>query len=159
MIFREMRRSRQALSLEECKEILTEGSSGVLALAGDGGYPYAVPLSYVYDGNEIYFHCAKEGHKLDAIARCSKASFCVIQQDLVVPEKFTTYYRSVIVFGQARVVETDREKRQVLELLAKKYSPKETEKLETEIKGAWNHVCTVALSIDHISGKRALELS
>ena len=71
-MFREMHRKRQALSLEECAAILNRGTAGVLALFGDDGYPYAVPISYVYDGNKIYFHCAKSGHKLDAIQKMQK---------------------------------------------------------------------------------------
>ncbi|MFV0411841.1 MAG: pyridoxamine 5'-phosphate oxidase family protein, partial [Oscillospiraceae bacterium] len=67
-MFREMRRKKQVLSAEECVEVLNRGTSGVLAVLGDGGYPYAVPLSYVYQGNKIFFHSARTGHKLDAIA-------------------------------------------------------------------------------------------
>ncbi len=84
-MFREMRRKRQALDAEEMADVLHKGTSGVLALSGDDGYPYAVPISYVYDGNKIFFHCAKSGHKLDAIHRNAKASFCVIDQDQIVP--------------------------------------------------------------------------
>ena len=85
-----------------CEAVLSRGSHGVLALAGDEGYPYAVPISYVYEGGKLYFHCAKSGHKLDAIARCPKASFCVVDQDQVVPQEYTTYFRSVIAFGTIR---------------------------------------------------------
>ena len=67
-MFRPMRRFKQQLSKEECEEILNNCKSGVLAVIGDSGYPYAVPLSYVYFNDKIYFHCAKEGHKVDAIA-------------------------------------------------------------------------------------------
>ncbi len=84
-MFREMRRSRQALPQEECTSILDRGTHGVLALAGDDDYPYAVPISYVYADGKLFFHCAKTGHKLDAIARCAKASFCVVDQDQVAP--------------------------------------------------------------------------
>ena len=66
-MFRPMRRSRQALGIDACKEVLSRGTSGVLALLGDGGWPYAVPMSYAFDGEKLYFHCAREGHKLDAI--------------------------------------------------------------------------------------------
>lgn len=76
-MFREMRRKKQALLFEECAEILKKGASGVLAVSGDFGYPYAVPLSYAYDGAKIYFHCAKCGHKLDSIQRNSKVSFAL----------------------------------------------------------------------------------
>lgn len=97
-MFPEMRRKKQQLTQEESIEILLKGSSGVLALLGCEDYPYAVPLSYVYEDHKIYFHGAKEGHKLDAIKKHNKASFCVIRQDQVSPEKFTTLYKSVIAF-------------------------------------------------------------
>ena len=87
-MFREMHQKKQALNPEECAAVLRRGTSGVLALSGDGGYPYAVPLSYVFDGERIYFHCAKAGHKLDAIRRDSRASLCVIDQDQIVPEEY-----------------------------------------------------------------------
>ena len=101
-MFREMRRKRQLLPQEQALEILENGTSGVLALSGDGGYPYAVPLSYVYQEGTLFFHCAKAGHKLDALRRCSKASFCVIDQDQVVPPEYTTYFRSGPVFWRTR---------------------------------------------------------
>ena len=83
-MFREMRRKNQALSREEAAAVLDRALSGVLALSGDDGYPYAVPISYVYDGGKLYFHCAKSGHKLDALQRNPKASFCVVDQDQIV---------------------------------------------------------------------------
>lgn len=100
-MFREMRRKKQVLSLEENIAVLNRGTSGVLAVSGDDGYPYAVPLSYVYHDNTLFFHCAKTGHKLDAIARNEKVSFCVIDKDDVVSAEYTSYFRSVIVFGRA----------------------------------------------------------
>lgn len=69
-MFRKMRRKRQQLTEAECIDILMENTSGVLAVCGDNGYPYAVPLSYVYDNGSLYFHCARSGHKLDAIKTC-----------------------------------------------------------------------------------------
>ena len=106
-MFREMRRRRQQLSPEECKRILAEGTSGVLAVRGDEGYPYAVPLSYVYEEGRLFFHGAAAGHRRDAVLRDPKASFCVIGGDRVVPEEYTTYFRSVIAFGQVPVLEDD----------------------------------------------------
>lgn len=114
------------LPKERNAAILYAGTSGVLALDGDDGYPYAVPISYVYDGKKIYFHCAKTGHKLDAIRRNAKASFCVVDQDQIVPEEYTTYFRSVVVFGQIRILENENEKRLAIEKLAIKYSPDES---------------------------------
>ena len=90
MNFRPMRRFRQQLSQEECRAILERGTSGVLAVAGDEGWPYAVPLSYVYREGKLIFHCATAGHKLDGLRRDGRASFCVIDQDQVVPQEYTT---------------------------------------------------------------------
>lgn len=89
-MFQVMRRSRQALSWQETEEILRRGTSGVLALAGAEGDPYAVPLSYVYTQGILYVHCAKVGHKLESIRRCEKASFCVVDRDEIKPEAYTT---------------------------------------------------------------------
>ena len=86
--FRAMRRKRQQLSEEESVAILKKATAGTLALLGDNDYPYAVPLSYVYQEGRIYFHSALAGHKVDAIRKCDKASFCVIEQDDVQPEKY-----------------------------------------------------------------------
>jgi nitroimidazol reductase NimA-like FMN-containing flavoprotein (pyridoxamine 5'-phosphate oxidase superfamily) len=158
-MFREMRRKRQALSPEVCSAALEQGTSGVLALAGDDGYPYAVPLSYVYDGEKLYFHCAKAGHKLDAIRSCSKASFCVIDQDKVVPEEYNTYYRSVIAFGTIRILEDDGEKWSVMEKLAVKYAPMDTpEGRKIAIEREWNPLCVLEMTIAHMTGKQSLAL-
>jgi nitroimidazol reductase NimA-like FMN-containing flavoprotein (pyridoxamine 5'-phosphate oxidase superfamily) len=157
-MFREMRRKKQVLSKEESIEILVKGTSGVLAVYGDEGYPYAVPLSYVYQDSKIFFHCAKSGHKLDAIERNSKVSFCVIDQDKVVPEEYTSYFRSVIVFGNARILEDETEKRSALERLAARYSPDQVQGRQQEIESQFKQVCMIELSIDHMSGKEAIEL-
>lgn len=157
-MFREMRRNKQELPAEECTAVLERGTSGVLAVLGDEGYPYAVPLSYVYCDGKIYFHCAKSGHKLDAIARESKVSFCVVDQDRVVPEKYTTYFRSVIVFGRARVLEDEAEKRRAIGLLAEKYSPEQGADSQKEIGQAWERFCMIELAAEHITGKEAIEL-
>ena len=122
-MFREMRRKKQVLSNEENIEILQKGTSGVLALLGDNEYPYAVPISYVYENSKVYFHGAKAGHKIDAIRKCSKASFCVIAQDEIFPKEYTTYFRSVIVFGKIRILEDENEIREAIEKLAIKYRP------------------------------------
>lgn len=159
-MFREMRRSKQVMSFEDSAAVLERNTAGVLAVSGDDGYPYAVPLSYVYTDGRIYFHCAKQGHKLDAIARCEKVSFCVIDQDQVVPEEFTTYFRSVIAFGKARVLDDPAEKRAALEALGKRYSPDESpEALAKEVEGSFKQVTMVEITIDHLSGKEAKELA
>lgn len=156
MEFRKMRRAKQSLSPQECREILQRGSSGVLAVLGDGGYPYAVPLSYVFDGEHIYFHCATSGHKLDAIRSNDKVSFCVIDQDQVIPKQFTTYFRSVIVFGTARILEDASEMRIPIEKLAEKYAWGHNP--QQEIAKEISHMALIELTAVHISGKQAIEL-
>lgn len=160
MEFRPMRRSNQALPQAECEEVLARGTAGVLAVAGDGGYPYAVPLSYVYQNGKIYIHCAVSGHKLDAIRRCPKVSFCVIDQDQIVPEKYTTYFRSVIAFGAALVLENPAEIRSAIELLALRYAPElSAASRQSEIEGAWNRFCMLEITVEHLTGKEAIELA
>lgn len=159
MEFRKMRRKKQQLTEAECKEILERNASGVLAVLGDGAYPYAVPLSYVYYDNVLYFHCAKSGHKLDAINECDKVSFCVIDQDYIVPEEYTTYFRSVIVFGHAAVMESDEEIYSAIEKLAMKYAPDDSkENRDSVIEREYGNMRMIKIEIEHMTGKEAIEL-
>ena len=158
-MYPEMRRKKQALSPAACDAILQAGTSGVLALSGADGQPYAVPLSYVYHEGKVYFHCARAGHKLDLLDQNPKASFCVIGQDQVVPEKYTTYYRSVILFGTVRRLTAGEEKRAAILALALRYSPDEpAEKVDAEIARYWDALCMLELTPDHITGKECIEL-
>lgn len=159
-MFRPMRRSAQALGVDACREVLSRGTSGVLALLGDGGWPYAVPMSYAFDGEKLYFHCAREGHKLDAIRREARASFCVVDRDEVVPEEYTTYFRSVIVFGRVRILEDEAQMRAAIELLARRYFPQDSaENRRRAIEREWAGLCMLEMDIEHMSGKEAIELA
>ena len=153
-MFHKMRRTAQQLSYEEAEAVLLRCSAGVLALTGDKAFPYAVPLSYVYDGEHIYFHSATEGHKIDAIQRNPNASFAVIDQDEVIPEKYTTAYRSVVVFGSVRIIDDEVEKRIAARKLALKYAPDNTEQQHNEmIERTWERFCMLEMSIAHLTGK------
>lgn len=177
-MFRSMRRTCQELPLEECKLILERGSAGVLGTAGAEGYPYALPLSYVYlrENNpsapaansperntaspepkfgSIVFHCARTGHKVDALKANSRVSFCVIDQDDVVPEEFATRYKSVIAFGAAHFVENAEEKRHLLTALGAKYSPGLDAEAQEEIDRFIKASCVISIEIEHLSGKQA----
>ena len=159
-MFREMRRGKQALQKKACEEVLERGTAGVLAVAGDDGYPYAVPLSYVYDGEHsaLYFHSALSGHKLDAVKRNSKVSFCVVDKDSVVPKEYTTYFRSVIVFGTVHILEDKEEKYHAIEELAKKYAPDDSREGRDKVIGDGSRFCMLELQIEHMTGKEAREL-
>ena len=158
-MFREMRRNKQLLAEDVSREILGRNTSGVLSLLGDEGYPYGVPLSYVLVEDKIFFHCAKTGHKIDAIRSCEKASFCVIDQDKIVSEEYTTYFRSVIAFGRVHILESDEEKRNALRILAGKYSGDQGEAgIEKEMDKHFANVCMLQFDIEHLTGKEAIEL-
>lgn len=157
-MFRDMRRGKQLLSEAETIEILQSCTSGVLAVSGDDDYPYAVPLSYAYKDGKLFFHSAKAGHKLDGIAKNNKVSFCVIKTDDVIQKTFTTHFRSVIVFGKARILTEDSEKKFALECLVEKYSPDYINEGQAEIEHAWNRVCVVEIEIEHKTGKAAIEI-
>ena len=119
--FRPMRRADQELSRAEAETILREAKTAVLALSGDGGFPYAVPVNPLYHEGKIYFHSAPAGHKIDAVRRCRRVSLCVVAQDEVLPEKLTTAYRSVIVFGRARIIDRPDELRRIAGLIGAAY--------------------------------------
>lgn len=156
MTERKMRRFKQELPHEEVLRILNEGKVGVWAVSGDEGYPYAVPVNFVYDQGFIYIHSALQGHKIDAISRNPKCSFCIIDKDDVIPEEFTSYFRSVIVFGEAELIEIEKDKIAALHLLCRKYSPGIDP--SKEIAKFLKVVAIVRIRINKATGKEAKEL-
>lgn len=155
-MFRKMRRCKQLLSMEKNLKIMNRCTNGVLACLGDDNYPYAVPLSYVYCKDKIYFHCAKSGHKIDAITKNPKVSFSVIDEDTIVSEEYTTYFRSVIVFGKARIAEGD-EYLEAFKALVEKYAGNQPEEAKLkEIMGCTQSYI-LAIDIEHLTGKEAIE--
>ena len=160
MDFREVRRNKkQILKKKECESILKKSTSGVLCLLGDNDYPYGVPLSYAYDDGKLYFHGMPAGHKMDAMKKHKKASFTVIETDQVVPSEYTTYFRSVIVFGRMRILETPEEKVAGLLKLADKYSSDYKEGSMEEIQDKLKAVSVFVLDVEHLSGKEAIEFA
>lgn len=156
--FRPMRRKRQELSEEESINILKKSTAGTLALLGDHDYPYAVPLSYVYADGKLYFHSALTGHKVDAIRKCDKASFCVIEQDDVQPAQYTTFFRSVIAFGRIHIIEDETDKTEAARMLGNRYHPNHEEALQKELQKGLSHMLMIRFDIEHLSGKEAIEL-
>lgn len=158
--FRPMRRRRQQLPDDESVGILRQGTHGVLSLSDAGGYPYGVPLSYVYSEGKIYFHCATRGHKTELLERDNRVSFCVVAADDVRPGEFTTYFKSVIAFGRARIISDDAEKMAALRLLSDRYChdiPDDME--EAEIRRFFKALDMIELTIDHMTGKESIELT
>ena len=157
-MFRQMRRKRQQLAEVESIAILQKATSGTLALLGDDDYPYAVPISYVYHEGKLYFHSALEGHKIDAIRKCDKASFCVIEQDNVQPENYTTFFRSVIAFGRIHIIEDAQEKLEIARMLGNRYNPNQDEALQKELESGLSRMLAIRFDIEYLTGKEAIEL-
>lgn len=158
MEFRPMRRKRQELTNNECEEILLKSTAGVLSVLGDEGYPYGVPISYVFAEGKLFFHSAVAGHKIDAISKYEKCSFTIIEQDEIHPDEYTTYFRSVIAFGRIRKLESMEDIIHGLKLLGEKYNPGDHVGLQHEIDKSLSHVAVLCMEIDHLSGKEAIEL-
>ena len=153
-MFRPMRRIRQQLTREECLDILRKEPRGVLAAAGDDGYPYALPLNFVYDGEtgNLYFHCARSGHKLDAIRRSDKVSFCVYDGGFRREGEWALNIRSVIIFGRMRVIEDEAQIETRLRQLGLKYYPTAAE-VEREIAQSAARALCLELTPEHMTGK------
>ncbi len=153
-MFRNMRRQKQALSDEECRTILRQEPRGVLSVLGDGGYPYGMPMDFYYDdeSGHIFFHCGQKGHRIDAVRRCDKVSFCVYDKGFRRESEWALNIRSVIVFGRIRVVEDHDRTMELCRKLGGKYT-KDTDYIEKEIAGFGSGVLCLELIPEHMTGK------
>lgn len=155
-----MRRSKQALSAEVCREVLERGTGGVLALWDEqAGEPYQVPLSYALVEDGLVFHGANEGRKLEVMKACASASFCVVDRDEVVPEEFLTRYRSVVCTGRMRVIEDADERRRALLALGERFWPGHEAEAQREIASCEERTCVFVMRIESMTGKEALSLA
>ena len=155
-VFRPMRRCKQALPEQECREILTRAYRGTLAVIGDGGYPYALPINFLYADGHIWFHCALEGHKMDAVKMCDKACFTVIDEPVKEENDWWYHVRSVICFGRIRVVTEEGERLARLGQLGAKYFP-EGYDLHSDLVKNGPRAAVLDFSVDHMSGKQVKE--
>lgn len=155
-VFRTMRRNKQLLSMEDTTAVMGRCTNGVLSCIGDEDYPYAVPVSFVYFNDKIYFHSSKSGHKIDAVTKNPKVCFTVIDEDTIVSEEYTSYFRSAIAFGKTRIVEGE-ERLQAFMALVEKYSGNQSEEAKhKEITGC-TQALILAIDVEHITGKEAIE--
>ncbi len=153
-MFRKMRRFKQQVSDEICRKILREEWRGVLAVHGEDGYPYALPIDFYYDEekNKIYFHCAKEGHKLDAIRADNRVSFCVYDKGFRKDGDWALNITSVIIFGRIRIIDDPDETLVTVRKFGEKFFPTQKE-LDDEILRSLAHVQMLELTPDHMTGK------
>jgi nitroimidazol reductase NimA-like FMN-containing flavoprotein (pyridoxamine 5'-phosphate oxidase superfamily) len=158
MAFREIRRRDRAVTEAEAREILARADHGVLATAGEDGWPYAVPLNHVLVGDVLYVHCALEGHKLENIAHHERVSYCAVASATVVGSIYSTVYESAIVFGRAALVTDGDEKRRALKLLTERFcgqGKEQAERFEKHLEQNENGSCTavIRIQIERITGK------
>jgi len=149
-----MRRKDKAIETDAAIELLANCEYGILSTTDSDGQPYGVPLNYVYKDNNIYFHSALAGHKIDNMRCNSKVSFCAIGDTKVIPSLFGTEYVSVVAFGIASEVQGS-ERYDALLWLLEKYSPDYIEKGKTYIKKHDSVTKVIKISINSISGKRS----
>ena len=156
-MFRNLRRFKQAISVEECKSILSSQKRAVLSVNGDDGYPYALPINFYFDkeDNKIYFHSALSGHKVDSIGKSDKVCFTVLG-DEEKSDDWSYFVKSVIVFGRAKVVSDLSVKLDKARKFGLKYYPDKSE-LNAEIERDFDRMQMFEISIEHISGKRVHE--
>ena len=155
-MFQAMRTEKsRELSRPEAEEILAKGMYGVLSMSGGDDYGYGVPLSYVFQDNNIYLHCALEGKKLTYLRRNNKVTFCVVGEAEPVPEKYSMKYKSVIVFGRAIEINDQEVKVKTLIDLVKKYytDPEHIEKGKEVAANFVDKTVVLRLDIDHFTGK------
>ena len=157
-MFREMRRKKNEISIDMAKQLLASSRRGVLAMNGDGGYPYAIPVNYLYDdeAQRIYFHGAKTGHKVDALRACDKVCFTVYGNETVRTESWAPFMQSVVVFGRCHLMDAGSEEAQRLKQFAMKYYPSE-QLVDEEIAHAGKAVQVFEIEIEHMSGKEIQE--
>lgn len=157
-MFRPMRRFKQQLEEKECAEILKNEKRGVLSLIGDDGYPYGIVLNHWYDseGQKLYFHGAKSGHKIDSIKKCNKASYTVCTPGYKKEGEWALNAESVVVFGKIKIVDDEETVLKVLHSIAEKFTD-DRDYIEDEIKRNQDRVCITELSIEHMSGKKVKE--
>ena len=157
-MFRPLRRIKQQLTKEECISVLKNEVRGVLSVLGDNGYPYGLPINYWYseDENKIYFHGSREGHKIDAIKKCDKVSFCVYDKGIQVEGKKGLDYKSVIVLGRIKPVEDFEKTINICRKLSQQFDFGE-DYIEEEIQKFAKFVLCLEFTPEHICGKRVNE--
>ena len=155
-VFRPLRRFKQAATEEECRALLQTAPRGILAVIGENGYPYGLPLNFIYREGKLYFHCAKEGHKVDAIRMNDKVCFTVLSEPVRNEGEWWYCLTSVVVFGHIREVTDPAEAFPLLRTLGAKYFPAGYD-LEEDMRKNGPRALILELTPDHISGKHVRE--
>lgn len=158
-MFREIRKKKNQISEDAAKRLLNTERRGIIAINGDNGYPYAVPINYLYSEseNKIYFHGAKKGYKVDLLKMCDKICFTVYGNETVKEEEWAPYLRSVVIFGKCTLIENRDRAIELVRKFAKKYYPDEIT-VEKEVLDSGNNVQMFEIEIEHLTGKEIKEI-
>ena len=157
-MFRPIRKKKNEISTDEALALLQDSRRGVLAVNGDDGYPYAIPVNYYFDkeNRKIYFHGPRVGHKVDALRACDKICFTVYGHETIKEEAWAPFMQSVVVFGRCHLVEAGEKAMAMLKQFAMKYYPNE-QMVDEEIAIAGKAVQIFEIEIEHLSGKEVQE--
>ena len=157
-MFRTIRKKKNEISIDKAKKLLSCSRRGVLAVNGDNGYPYAIPINYFYDENtqRIIIHGARTGNKVDSLKVCDKVCFTVYGNEMVKEESWAPYLQSVVVFGRCHLIESGENATKLLKQFAMKYYPSEGMVID-EIAATGGAVQMFQIDIEHISGKEVQE--
>ena len=150
---REMYKKDRQVPLEKTKELFEKGHHGIISVNGDDGYPYGVPVNYVYLNDKIYIHSAKYGYKIEALEKNDKVCFTAILSSQILPGKFTAAFESVIAFGKAALIHDEAEKKEVLDTFIDRFSPDFKESGEKFIAGAIAKTAIIRIDVESIKGK------
>ncbi|MDD7512845.1 MAG: pyridoxamine 5'-phosphate oxidase family protein [Clostridiales bacterium] len=157
-MFRKIRKIKNEINQAEAKELLKNSRRGILAMNGDDGYPYAIPVNYFYDETEgkIFFHGAKAGYKVDCLKSSYKVCFTVIGSEMIREEAWAPYMRSVVIFGRCQLIDDKQNAMKRLKDFAMKYYPREEMVLD-EIKADGKATQMFEIDIEHMTGKEVQE--
>ncbi len=158
MMFRELSRKNKQISDEECIQFLINERRGVLSVTGDGGYPYGMPMNHYYNESDgkIYFHCGLNGHRIDALKVCNKASLCVYDSGYVNEGDWALNIKSVIVFGKIEIIDDIETIKDISEKLSYKFT-EDNDYIQREIEAFANRTLLLKLTPEHICGKLVKE--
>ena len=154
-MFNKLRRKDKGMDINKTLDLITTNDYGTFSTISNSGYPYSIPVNYVFIDNKIYFHCATEGHKINNILENNKVCFTVVGNSNVIPEKFSTSYSSAVIFGRASICD-NTEKNIILAKLLEKYAPNFLESGMKYINASSHNTYVVQIDIDDLTGKQSL---
>ena len=157
-MFRELQRKNKQISIEECIELLRKETRGVLSVLGDDDYPYGMPMNHWYneEDGKIYFHCGKSGHRLDALRKCNKVSFCTYDSGYREEGDWALHVKSVVVFGTMEIIGDMDTIADIARKLSYKFTQDE-EYIRTEIEKYAKATLLLQLTPEHVCGKQITE--